>query len=96
MKKIIYLLSVLLLAAGCGQDDAAGKLTVDRTMLTFPAEGGEQTITVTTSKTLYFLPGDGWLSVQKGTKGGDGKTMATITAEPNEWPDQHPDCVENN
>lgn len=87
MKKIIYLLSVLLLAAGCGQDDAAGKLTVDRMMLTFPAEGGEQTITVTTSKTLYFLPGDGWLSVQKGTKGGDGKTVATIVAEPNEWPE---------
>ena len=87
MKTIPYILSLILLAVSCGPDapqqQEAVKLSVDKTSLEFTAEGGEQTFTVTASEQLYLVPGDGWVSVKKGTKSPDHKTVVTVTVQKN-------------
>lgn len=75
------------MAISCGpegpQKTDPVKLSVDKTSLEFAAEGGEQTFTVTASEQLYLVPGDGWVSVKKGTKSADHKTVVTVTVEKN-------------
>ena len=97
MKRILYAIASLLLVSGCGPDDSqqtdSGKLVVDKESLEFSAEGGEQTFTVTTSRTMYLLPGEGWISAEKGTKGKDNKTVVTVKVEPNEWPEVRTSAV---
>ena len=87
MKKILFILASLFLAAGCGpdtpQEAETVKLSVDKTSLAFTAEGGEQTFTVTASEQLYLVPGDGWVAVKKGTKSKDHKTVVTVTVQKN-------------
>lgn len=87
MKRILYILSAILMAMSCGQEEPQKtdpvKLSVDKTSLEFAAEGGEQTFTVTASEQLYLVPGDGWVSVKKGTKSADHKTVVTVTVEKN-------------
>ncbi len=87
MKRIIYILSAILMAMSCGQEEPQNtdsvKLSVDKTSLEFAAEGGEQTFTVTASEQLYLVPGDGWVSVKKGTKSADHKTVVTVTVQKN-------------
>ena len=78
---------MILLAVSCGPDapqqQESVKLSVDKTSLEFTAEGGEQTFTVTASEQLYLVPGDGWVSVKKGTKSPDHKTVVTVTVQKN-------------
>ena len=87
MKRILYILSAILMAMSCGpegpQTTDPVKLAVDKTSLEFAAEGGEQTFTVTASEQLYLVPGDGWVSVKKGTKSADHKTVVTVTVQKN-------------
>ena len=87
MKRILYILSAILMAMSCGQEEPqktdSVKLSVDKTTLEFAAEGGEQTFTVTASEQLYLVPGDGWVSVKKGTKSADHKTVVTVTVQKN-------------
>ena len=87
MKRILYILSAILMAMSCGpegpQNTDSIKLSVDKTTLDFAAEGGEQTFTVTASEQLYLVPGDGWVSVKKGTKSADHKTVVTVTVQKN-------------
>ena len=87
MKRILYILSAILMAMSCGQEEPQKtdpvKLSVDKTTLEFAAEGGEQTFTVTASEQLYLVPGDGWVSVKKGTKSADHKTVVTVTVQKN-------------
>lgn len=87
MKTIPYILSLILLAVSCGPDapqqQESVKLSVDKTSLEFTAEGGEQTFTVTASEQLYLVPGDGWVSVKKGTRSPDHKTVVTVTVQKN-------------
>lgn len=87
MKRILYILSAILMAISCGQEEPQKtdpvKLSVDKTSLEFAAECGEQTFTVTASEQLYLVPGDGWVSVKKGTKSADHKTVVTVTVQKN-------------
>ena len=87
MKKIIYILSAILMAISCGQEGPQKtdpvKLSVDKTTLEFAAEGGEQTFTVTASEQLYLVPGDGWVSAKKGNRSADHKTVVTVTVQKN-------------
>ena len=87
MKRILYILSAILMAMSCGQEEPQKtdpvKLSVDKTSLEFAAEGGEQTFTVTASEQLYLVPGDGWVSVKKGTKSADHKTVVTVAVQKN-------------
>ena len=84
MKYLIYILSALLLSAGCGSenpqvDDAVG-FSADKTVLEFSAEGGEQTFTVTSADPFYVINDkSGWISAVKGGKGKDNKTVVTIS-----------------
>ena len=86
MKHLLYILTTLLLIAGCGPDDPQQtetvKLSVDKTSLEFTADGGEQTFTVTASEQVYLVPGDGWIKTKKGTAA-DNKTVVTVTVEKN-------------
>ena len=86
MRKIIYILSALVLAISCDPENPeqpeAVKLSVDKTSLEFPAEGGEQTFTVTASEQVYLVPGDGWVSAKKGTKTGN-NTVVTVEVQKN-------------
>ena len=87
MRKILYMLSAILMAMSCGTEEPQKtepvKLSVDKTSLEFTAEGGEQTFTVTASEQLYLVPGDGWVSVKKGTRSPDHKTVVTVTVQKN-------------
>lgn len=97
MKRILYNIAALFLIAGCGPDGSEqtdqGKLVVDKESLEFAAEGGEQTFTVTTSRTMYLLPGDSWINAEKGTKDKNGKTVVTVAVEPNDWPEERSSTV---
>lgn len=92
MINFVYILIAILLAVSCGPDapqqPEAVKLSVDKTSLEFPDEGGEQTFTVTASEQVYLVPGDGWVSASKGTKGADNKTLVTVTAQKNILPEE--------
>lgn len=87
MRKILYILSTLILAISCGPENPEQpetvKLSVDKTALEFTAEGGEQTITVTASESLYLVPGDNWISARKGAKSADHKTVVTVIVQNN-------------
>lgn len=86
MRKIIYILSALILAISCNPENPVQpetvKLSIDKTSLEFPAEGGGQTFTVTASEQVYLVPGDGWVSAKKGTKTGN-NTVVTVEVEKN-------------
>ena len=87
MRKILYILSTLILAISCGpekpEQPETVKLSVDKTSLEFTAEGGEQTITVIASESLYLVPGDNWISARKGAKSADHKTVVTVIVQNN-------------
>ena len=87
MKRILYILSAILMAISCApegpQKTDSVNLSVDKTTLEFAAEGGEQTFTVTASEQLYLVPGDGWVSAKKGNRSADHKTVVTVTAQKN-------------
>lgn len=87
MRKILYILTALLVAISCTPDEPQKnepvKLSVDKTVLVFTAEGGEQTFTVTASEHLYLVPGDGWVSAKKGVLGEQYKTVVTVIAQKN-------------
>lgn len=87
MKLILYILTTLLLAAGCGPE-ASGpedsvRFSVDKASLEFTAEGGEKDITVTSSDLVRIVPGENWMAVTKGIKDKDYKTVVTVTVEKN-------------
>ena len=87
MKLILYILTTLLLAAGCGLE-ASGpedsvRFSVDKASLEFTAEGGEKNITVTSSDLVRIVPGENWMTVTKGIKDKDYKTVVTVTVEKN-------------
>lgn len=87
MKLILYILTTLLLAAGCGPE-ASGpedsvRFSVDKASLEFTAEGGEKNITVTSSDLVRIVPGENWMAVTKGIKDKDYKTVVTVTVEKN-------------
>ncbi len=87
MKLVLYILTALLMATGCGPDNTVGaetvKLSVDTQTLEFPAEGGEKTFTVTASDLVRLVPGENWMAVSKGIKDKEYKTVVTVTAEKN-------------
>ena len=90
MKTLLLILSALFMAAGCGPDapqDEATALSVDKTQIEFMAAGGTQTFTVTSAGGFYFpsLESD-WLTVEKGGKDADNKTVVTVTAAENTLP----------
>lgn len=88
MKNLLCLLSVLFMSAGCGPDDTqntdAVKLSVDKEVLEFTAEGGQQTFTVTSSDAFYFPAFEvDWISAKKGVKNSENETVVTVTATEN-------------
>ena len=83
MKIMIRLLfSVLFAFASCAPESEAVALSVDKTSLTFAAEGGEQTFCVTASEVVTLMPADKWITVNKGDAAGN-KTTVTVTASEN-------------
>ena len=87
MKTLLLILSALFMAAGCGPDapqEEAVALSVDKTSIEFTAAGGTQTFTVTSSGGFYFPALEPhWLTVEKGGKEADDKTVVTVTATEN-------------
>ena len=90
MKQILYILTSLFLAMGCGQETPEPtekvSLSIDKTFMEFTHEGGEQTLTVTTSEKLYLVPEENWVKTKKGTAT-DNKTVVTVTVEKNILPE---------
>ncbi len=80
----------LMLALSCGpaspDQQETVRLSVDRTSLEFPAEGGEQTFTVTASEQVYLVPGDTWVKTKKGASA-ENKTEVKVTVEKNMLPE---------
>lgn len=86
MKQIIFFLASLFIAAGCSPETPqieTVKLSVDKTVLEFPGEGGEQTFTVTASEKVLLVPNDVWVKPVKGPVTADYKSVVTVTAEKN-------------
>ena len=86
MIKILYILSAMLIAISCGPEIPEQHenviLSVDKTTLDFNTDGGEDTFTVTTSGQFSVVPGEKWLTANKGARSGD-KTVVTVTATQN-------------
>lgn len=76
----------MLLAMSCGPESPEQQenviLSVDKNTLDFNTDGGEKTITVTSSGQFSVVPGEKWLTAKKGSKSGD-KTVVTVTATKN-------------
>ena len=85
VKILLTIISLLLAACTASQspDQTSVPLSVDVDQLTFDAEGGELTFTVVTSKHMYMVPGDVWLTCRKGGKNDNNETSVTVTAEEN-------------
>ena len=85
MKNLLYILLMVFLSTGCGPENARNidevTLSVDRSVLEFTAEGGEQSVAVTSSAPFYLLPGESWVSVEKGTKTGNDTPVKITVAE---------------
>ena len=90
MKFTPIIILSMFLAAGCGpetpQNTDPVEFSVDKTALSFTDEGGDQTFTVTTSETLYLVPGADWVKAAKG-ESADNKTVVTVTVERNILPE---------
>ena len=91
MKKILYILTSLFLAIGCGPEtpDPTEKvaLSIDKTFMQFTHEGGDQTFTVTASEKIYLVPEENWVKTKKGTAT-ENKTVVTVTVEKNVLPEE--------
>lgn len=76
----------MLLAMSCGPESPEQQenviLSVDKNTLDFNTDGGEKTITVTSSGQFSVVPGEKWLTAKKGARSGD-KTVVTVTATKN-------------
>ena len=87
MKYLLYILSALFMAVSCGPDETSEsehvKLTVDRPLLEFPAEGGEDTVRVRTSELLYIVPADKWVTCDRKPLGRDYAYDVIVKAEKN-------------
>lgn len=88
MKIILTVFTTLMAMTSCGEKPVEeGKnvpLSVDKTELSFPADGGEKTFVVTSSENVLLVPGNGWITARKGTVSDeDYKTLVTVTAEKN-------------
>lgn len=85
MKFLLYLLSSLLIATGCGPDVTAetAKPSVDKQTIAFTAEGGEQIVTVTSSKAVSVLFSEDWITIATGKKNSENKTPVTVTVQKN-------------
>ena len=87
MRRLAYIITLLFLAVGCGQDDnrqsESVKLSVDKTSLQFAAAGGEQTFSVTSSELVRVSCDENWMKVSKGIKSKDHKTLVTVSVEKN-------------
>lgn len=69
------------------QNGAAANLSADKTVLEFPAEGGVQTFTVTTSGAFYIMDIKAdWLTAEKGAKDEAGKTIVTVNVKEHNLP----------
>ena len=70
MKLTPIIILGMFLTAGCGHETPQNtdpvEFSVDKTSLSFTDEGGDQTFTVTTSETLYLVPGADWVKATKG------------------------------
>ena len=90
MKTLLLILSVLFMTAGCSPDtpqDEAAALSSDKNMIEFTAAGGSQTFTVTSAGGFYFPSFESdWLTVEKGGKNAENKTIVTVTALENTLP----------
>ena len=88
MKTMLLTILSILLAVSCGPEQQPQpehvSLSADKTTLEFTAEGGEQTVVVTTSEKLYIVTGETWLKAKQGTKSADHKIEVTFTATANE------------
>ena len=88
MKTMLLTILSILLAVSCGPEPQPQpehvSLSADKTTLEFTAEGGEQTVVVTTSEKLYIVTGETWLKAKQGTKSADHKIEVTFTATANE------------
>lgn len=80
MKNLLFILSFFFLSAACDTEGVA--LSVDRTMIEFTAQGGEQDLAVTASEPLELVPGESWVSAVAGAKEGN-VTNVKVTAERN-------------
>lgn len=58
-------------------------LSVDKTSVDFPAEGGEQTFTVTASEKVFAVPGDDWLTATAGAEDASHRRTVTLAAQEN-------------
>ena len=87
MKYLFYILTTLFLTAACGQDNPQStdqvKLSVDKTALEFPAEGGEPTLTVTASGQFVLMPGEKWFTARKTLKEGENNVIVAVKVEEN-------------
>lgn len=81
MKNMMRLLFFALCACmSCTQD--AVVLSIDRDLMAFSSEGGEQTLVVISSDAVSAMPEDDWVSVEKGMKEGN-RTAIKISVQPN-------------
>lgn len=76
---------IILLLASCTSSDLNRQVSLssDTGTLTFDAEGGQLTFTVTSSERFLMIRGDSWITLRKGMEGADLKTSVEVTAEPN-------------
>lgn len=89
MKRLlIFLITACTLIASCSKEQGGTgpgftALETDKTSLSFAAEGGEQTLTVTASEKVFAVPGENWFSASTAS-GGTGKTVVTVKASAND------------
>lgn len=85
LKNLLFLIVLLFSACTAADlpDEYSVPLSVDTNSLTFDAEGGEQSFTVTASDQIYIVRGEAWITCRKGTRSESYQTVVTISVEKN-------------